>query len=452
MKRPACLFLIIDMAIATFVAGNGELLQNGRTPFIFLICCLIIFSSSSDKLSIDWLLFRKQIKTRTFMVTVFLSFFLGSCGQTNHTNTQKLNATKSDTIKIKVGNAPGSVEAADFNQDNYPDLAITSETDSSVTILLGNGKGGFTMAGNSPFFAGSIPNDICIADFNKDRNLDLAFANHERKYLTVLAGDGKGNFTQAKNSPYPTEGIPHVHGIATGDFNNDGWLDFVTDSWGNDQVEVLFGDSLTYFGRQRKFFKVGKRPYQRLRAADLNGDSIADIVTTNTESNNTTILLSDSKGSFKEAVGSPFACGDNPFGIAIGDINADGKPDLAIINSPSSMAEGKGKDGLTVLVNEGTGKFTMLNGSPFQAGQNPNRIALGDVNGDGINDIATSDYEGNKIYLFIMDNAGHQLTGKAIPTGLHPKGIAIADLNSDRKADIVVCNNADNNITIIWGK
>jgi hypothetical protein len=51
-----------------------------------------------------------------------------------------------------------------------------------------------------------------------------------------------------------------------------------------------------------------------------------------------------------------------------------------------------------------------------------------------------------------MDNAGHQLTGKAIPTGLHPKGIAIADLNSDRKADIVVCNNADNNITIIWGK
>ena len=127
------------------------------------------------------------------------------------------------------------------------------------------------------------------------------------------------------------------------------------------------------------------------------------------------------------------------------------KPDLAIINSPSSMAEGKGKDGLTVLLNDGTGRFTMLKASPFQAGQNPNRIAIGDVNGDGLNDIVTSDYEGNKIYLFTMDNA-HGLTGKAIATGRHPKGVAIADLNGDGKADIVICNNADNNITIIWSK
>ncbi len=59
LKRPACILLIIDMAVATFVAGNGELLQNGRTPFILLICCLTIFLSL-DKLSIDWLLFRNK--------------------------------------------------------------------------------------------------------------------------------------------------------------------------------------------------------------------------------------------------------------------------------------------------------------------------------------------------------------------------------------------------------
>ena len=116
------------------------------------------------------------------------------------------------------------------------------------------------------------------------------------------------------------------------------------------------------------------------------------------------------------------------------------------------MAEGKGKDGLTVLLNDGTGKFTMLKGSPFQAGQNPNRIAIGDVNGDGINDVVTSDYEENKIYIFIMSKNGSNLTTNTITSGQHPKGIAIADLNGDRKADIVICNNADNNITIIWGK
>jgi hypothetical protein len=388
------------------------------------------------------------------MTTIFplifsvLTALLSSCGQTNSSSSKNILAL-ADTIKIKVGNNPGSVEIADFNNDNFPDLAVTSETDSSVTILLGNGKGAFTPAANSPFFAGSTPNDICVADFNKDGNPDLAFPNHERKYITVLLGDGKGNFNQAKNSPFATEGIPHVHGIAARDFNNDGWLDLATDSWGNDQVEILFSDNGTSFGKQRKFFKVGRRPYQRLRAADLNGDRNPDIVTTNTESNNASVLLADGKGGFTEPGDSPFPCGDNPFGIAIGDVNGDNKPDVAIINSPSSMAEGKGKDGLTILLNDGSGKFTMLKGSPFEAGKNPNRIAIGDINGDGIHDVVTSDFEGNKIYLFIMTKGNSILTSKAISTGQHPKGIAIADLNGDGKGDIAVCNNADNNIAIL---
>ena len=389
-----------------------------------------------------------NILTLAFSV---LTILFNSCVGTNSLISQSIIASP-DIIKIGVGKSPGSVETADFNNDKFPDLAITSETDSSVTILLGNGKGGFIPSGNSPFFAGSIPNDICIADFNKDGNPDLSFANHERKYLTVLLGDGKGNFIQAKNSPFPTEGTPHVHGIAAGDFNNDGWLDFVTDSWGNDQVEVLFGDNTTFFGKKRKFFKVGKRPYQRLRAADLNGDGIADIVTTNTEGNNVTILLADGKGGFNETVGSPFAAGDNPFGIAIGDVNADGKPDLTIINSPSSMAEGKGKNGLTVLLGDGTGKFITMKGSPYEAGKIPSRIAIGDVNGDGVNDIVTSDNDSNKIYLFLMNKNGSMLSQSAITVGNHPKGIAIADLNGDGKGDIVVCNNVDNDISIIISK
>jgi hypothetical protein len=232
-----------------------------------------------------------------------LTVLLSSCGPGNNSSTEN-NFALADTIRIKVGNNPGSVEIADFNNDNFPDLAVTSETDSSVTILLGNGKGAFARAANSPFLAGSVPNDIAIGDFNKDGNRDLAFPNHERKYITVLFGDGNGNFKQAKNSPFATEGIPHVHGIAAGDFNNDGWLDLATDSWGNNQVEVLFGDSGVSFGKQREFFKAGTRPYQRLRAADLNGDGIADIVTTNAESNDATVLLADGKGGFKQRGGS----------------------------------------------------------------------------------------------------------------------------------------------------
>lgn len=387
-----------------------------------------------------------------FLLTLSaVTFVVSGCGQTNSSSSANIIATY-DTMRIKVGNSPGSVEVADFNNDKLLDLSVASETDSSVTILLGNGKGSFIPSGKTPFFAGSIPNDICIADFNKDGNPDLAIANHDRKYLTVLLGDGKGNFAQARNSPFPTEGEPHTHGIATGDFNNDGWLDLATDSWGNDQIEVLFGDSTTSFGKQRKFIKVGKSPYQRLRVADLNGDGLADIVTTNSYGNDVTILLADGKGGFSEATGSPFKSGDNPFGIAIGDVNADGKPDLAIINSPSSMAGGKGKNGLTVLLGDGTGKFTTMKGSPYEAGKIPNRIAIGDVNGDGVNDIVSPDNGGNQIYLFLMNRNGSVSARKAITVGNHPKGVAIADLNGDGVGDIVVCNQIDNDITIIWSK
>ena len=380
-----------------------------------------------------------------------LSVLVSSCGQINNSPFKNI-VVLSDTVKINVGNAPGSVEISDFNNDGFPDLAVTSETDSNVTILLGNGKGDFISANNSPFYAGPLPNDIAVADFNNDGNMDLAIANHEKQYLTVLLGNRKGNFTPANNSPFRTRGIQHTHGVATGDFNNDGRLDLATDSWGNDQIEVLFGDSLSLFKSQSLFFKVGKRPYQRLRAADLNNDGIDDIVTTNTEGNNVTVLLANGKGGFNEAVGSPFACGDSPFGIAIGDVNADGKSDLAIINSPRSMAKDKGKNGMTVLLGNGNGKFTMVKGSPYESGEIPNRIAIGDVNGDGVNDVVTSDNGSNMIYLFIMTKNGAVSSQPAIAVGNHPKGIAIADLNADGKADIVVCNNSDNNISIIFGK
>ena len=59
LKRPACIFLIIDMAVATFAAGKGDLLQEARTPFILLVCCLTILLSAPDKLSADWLIFKK---------------------------------------------------------------------------------------------------------------------------------------------------------------------------------------------------------------------------------------------------------------------------------------------------------------------------------------------------------------------------------------------------------
>jgi len=387
--------------------------------------------------------------TSKLIFAVILSAALAvSCGMPSSGVTSRIATSNSH---FPVGTAPGSVEIADLNGDGRPDIIVANEQSNNVTILLGDGRGGFIQAKGSPFPAGHDPNDIAIGDFNRDGKLDLAFANHEEKHLTVLLGNGQGGFTPAPNSPFAVEVKPHTHGVATGDLNGDGNLDLVTDSWGNDQVSVLFGDGRGSFSTSGTFLDVGKMPYQRVRVGDINGDGKSDIITTNLEGDNVTILLGDSKGDFKQSAGSPFPCGDSPFNFAIGDVNGDGKPDLAIVNSPSSTADRHGKDGLTILLGDGASGFRMLAGSPFATGRIPNRVAIGDVNGDGVADIAVSSPDGNNITLFLMGSKG-VVSSSIIAIGGKPKGLAIRDLNGDGKADMVITNNSDNTVTVILSK
>src|SRR5947209_15329509 len=74
--------------------------------------------------------------------------------------------------------------------------------------------------------------------------------------------------------------------------------------------------------------------------------------------------------------------GKSPFGVAIADLNGDGKPDLAVVNY-SGHADQPANDGVTILLGDGKGGFKIMVGSPFPTGHAPTPIAIGDVNGDG---------------------------------------------------------------------
>ncbi|MBS1500461.1 MAG: VCBS repeat-containing protein [Bacteroidetes bacterium] len=349
---------------------------------------------------------------------------------------------------IRVGKLPNSIEVADLNGDKIPDIVVANGGDSSVTILLGRGKAKFKEAAGSPFYAGTQPNDIAIADLNKDGIPDLVFANHTKKYLTVLIGDGKGGFRPMPGSPFRVNSIPHTHGVAVGDFNRDGLPDLVTDSWGNDHIVLLFGNKHSGFDTPGVLVPVGKHPYQRLRTSDLNNDGNTDIVTTNLDGNNCTIILGNGKGGFTEPAGSPFPCGDSPFGVSIGDINNDGISDMAIVNSPTITSNNTGRDGLTILTGNGKGLFTMMPGSPFATGRSPSRVAIGDINGDKINDIVTGDYNSNNITVFLMSKKG-VASKYTIAVGQKPDGVIIADIDSDGRNEILVTNSLDGTLSII---
>jgi hypothetical protein len=354
-----------------------------------------------------------------------------------------------DRLTIPVGNGPGSIAVADVNHDANPDLLVLNTTSETLSVLLGDGHGHFHQAPGPLCPTGKGPNDMAPGDFNADGNLDLVIPNTGTPYLTVLLGDGKGRFLPSAHSPFATTSHPHVHGVAVADFNSDGKLDVVTDSWGNNQILMFLGDGAGNLVLPGRAFDTGKRPYERVRAADFNQDGHADVVTTDLDQNAVSVLLGDGHGGLHDAPGSPFPAGVFPWAVAIDDFNRDGKLDLAVIPYDRDITDPR-QLGVSVLLGDGKGKFSMAQGSPFSlAGcRGPDRVAAGDVNGDGLRDIVVSCAQNDKVMMLLGTKSGSfQPESVDVPTGWG--GLAVADLNRDGKDDIVVSNNSQGTITVL---
>ena len=191
-----------------------------------------------------------------------LSILLGD-GTGNFTN----------LVTVLVGNRPSSVVTGDFNADNVLDLAVTNFNDSTVSILLGDGTGNFSTPTDFP--VGLIftngPSAIVTGDFNGDNVLDLATVNSRANNVSILLGDGTGGFFFS--SPY----IPVGNGpesIATGDFNGDNVLDLATADSFDDTVSILLGEPVVPGGSPGDFSTFVKNEDSTLTRTLKNGTQI----------------------------------------------------------------------------------------------------------------------------------------------------------------------------------
>jgi hypothetical protein len=225
-------------------------------------------------------------------------------------------------------------------------------------------------------------------------------------------------------------------------------IDLMTDSWGHNQIEMLTGNGRGGFA-PGSFFEVGKRPYQRLRAADLNGDGIPDIVTTNLDGDSVTVLLGDGHGGFREASGEPFKTAPAPWEVNIADINRDGKLDLVIIPYDRDAKTRGGEANVTVLTGDGTGRFTALAGSPFSLGScvQPTQVAAADLTGGRWLDVAVTCVNSAQLAVLTPDGGGYRLSLLSMPGS--PYGLTAADFFGTRKMSLAVSNSASGTVTLL---
>src|SRR5262249_695626 len=160
-------------------------------------------------------------------------------------------------------------------------------------------------------------------------------------------------------------------GIVVCDFNKDGNLDVVTSNTAANTVSLLLGNGAGGFDVKIDF-ATGATPAS-LATGNLNGDCYPDLVVTNSGSNTVSVLLGSGVTGFAAKVDYACAPASNPRGVAIGDLNNDGKVDVAVV--------GTGKDSVYVFAGNGDG--TLGTRSAFPTDSSPFAVAIGDVNDDG---------------------------------------------------------------------
>ena len=342
-----------------------------------------------------------------------------------------------------AGANPFSTAVGDFNGDGIPDLVTSNTSDNTVTVMLGNGSGGFTAAPGSPFATGGDPVYVTVGDFNGDGIQDLATANTSDNTVTVLLGNGSGGFTPAPGNPFATGASPGT--VVVGDFNGDGIEDLAAANGKDNTVTILLGNGLGGFvAASGSLAATGANPAS-IAVGDFNRDGIQDLAVADFNDGTLTVLLGNGTGGFTAATGSPIPVGTNPASVVVGSFNGDSFQDLAVANFGDST--------VTVLLGNGSGGFTPSTGSPFTVGSGPAAALAGDFNGDGITDLAVSNFSASTVTVLLGNGSGSfaAAAGGPFPTGTNPAYLAVGDFNGDGAMDVATPNDGANNITVLLG-
>ncbi len=333
-----------------------------------------------------------------------------------------------------AGSAPSALVSGDLNGDGIPDLAVTNTGTNTVTVLLGNGHGGFTL--NQTLQVGGTPSGIAAFDLNGDGNIDLAVANKSGQSIEAFFGAGNGTFGSA--TTYPIGVSPT--GIAVADFDLNGYPDLAVSaaSASGGFVELLNQGNRTFTLAQS--LAAGSSP-SAVAVGDFNNDGNPDVAIADAQGDQAVVLLGNGDGTFQPP--RTFAAGHQPSAIAVADLRNNGHLDMVVTNYEDST--------ISVFLGDGSGNFSTQ--SVVHVGVNPDGVAIADFNGDGIPDLAIADAGDNTAEVLLGNGDGtfQPPLVFSVSPNLGPNGIVATDLNGDSVPDLAVSDSGGNGSIFLGG-
>lgn len=371
--------------------------------------------------------------------------------------------TNASQLAVYFGGTKGTINnVTDQLLEVQAPLATTFSKISVFNIATGLGGSSeksffLDFGGTHPFSSSNLkpqvdfPADVglydqCLCDFDGDYKLDVATANSGSNNITLLKnGSSVGSLSFIKSSPSVGAGTIH---ITCGDLNGDGLPDLVASETNGGKRLFVF-KNLGAFSFNLTTITLNGRKVKQLQIADLDGDGKSELVITD-QGNPSLIILPNTSTlsliSFGTPIISKLTGAASSDGLAIEDLNGDRLPEIIT----TKFLTGNGD--ATIMVNQSVqGNIAFGNETTLKIPGTLVDLKVGDLDGDGLPEIATTQLLGSSVSIFLNKSASsiQFAPPQNFTVDDHPYGLDFGDLDGDGKLDIAVASITQKSLSIL---